>query len=156
MQVAQQINRSDDAATGQSPPPLRISEAAEDESRSVSESVPGDEFPAAVYRTIVFAFARMMLAAWLAFSGAAGTDLDLAIATVLCTVFLGIPFIMRRTAWHWLKRPHRISKPFLESRIAIATGTISGAEAWLQVILIPVALAVAATLIGGVFVITNS
>ena len=37
----------------------------------------------------------------------------------------------------------------------ISTGTISGKEAWLQVIVIPAALAVAATLIGGAFVLTG-
>ena len=149
MQV-HRINRSNDAMAGPSTPRPHISEAAEGDGSSISESVPGEEFPAAVYRTIVIAFAWMMLAAWLAFGGAAGTDLDLAIATVLCTVLLGIPFVLRRTAGHWLPRPPQVSKPFRKTRIAIATGTISGREAWLQVILIPVALAVAATLIGGV------
>lgn len=115
-------------------------------------SIPGDEFPAALYRTVVFAFVWMMLAAWLAFGGAAGTDLDLAIATVLCTVFLGIPIVLYRTACNRVQRTNLNSKRFLQSRVGIATGTISGTEAWLEIILIPVALALAATLIGGVFV----
>ena len=92
-----------------------------------------------------------MLAAWLAFGGATGTDLDLAIATVLCMVFLSIPIVLYRTARNRLQRTNQNSKQFLESHVDIATGTITGTEAWLEVILIPVALALAATLIGGVF-----
>jgi hypothetical protein len=42
-----------------------------------------DEFPFGVYRSRVrLDFVWMILAAWLAFGGAPGTDLDLAIATV--------------------------------------------------------------------------
>ncbi len=70
----------------------------DDEPRSNCESVPGDEFPTTVYRSMVIAFAWMMLAAWLAFGGTGGTDLDLAVATVLFAVFLALPIIMHRTA----------------------------------------------------------
>ena len=63
-----------------------------------TEAAPGDELPSAVYRSVVFALAWMMLAAWLAFGKSAGTDLDLVIASVLCAVFLSIPFILHRTA----------------------------------------------------------
>ena len=135
-------NPSDVVRTNQSP-------------SEIETTVPGDEFPVVVYQSIVIAFAWMMIAAWLAFGGATGTDLDLAIATVLCTVFLAIPIIMHRTACNRLQRPHSVSKQFLSSRVDIATGSISGAEAWLQVILIPAALALAATLIGVVFVVTS-
>ena len=152
MRVAKSLPQSNAVVTGQSSTQLQVPKIAGSQFRSSHGSIPGDEFPAAVYRTVVFAFVWMMLAAWLAFGGAAGTDLDLAIATVLCTVFLGIPILLYRTARNRLQRTNQNSKQFLESRVDIATGTISGTEAWLEVILIPIALALAATLIGGVFV----
>jgi len=149
MRVAKALSHSDAGVRSQPSPQLQIAKTA---GRSSYGSIPGDEFPGAIYRTVVFAFAWMMLAAWLAFGGAAGTDLDLAIATVLFTVFLGIPILLDRTARRQLQKGEQRSKQFLDSNVDIATGTISGTEAWLEVILIPVALALAATLIGGVFV----
>ena len=142
MRAAEPFSQSDAGMTGQPSSPLQIAQTAGSEYRSGYGSIPGDEFPNAIYRTVVFAFAWMMLAAWLAFGGTAGTDLDLAIATVLFAVFLGIPLILYRTARSRMQRSDQNSKRFLESRVDIATGTISGTEAW---------LALAATLIGGVF-----
>ena len=150
MRVAKLPTQSD-VVMGQLSPQSQVPKTARSQYRSSYGSIPGDEFPAALYRTVVFAFVWMMLAAWLAFGGAAGTDLDLAIATVLCTVFLGIPIVLYRTACNRVQRTNLNSKLFLQSRVGIATGTISGTEAWLEIILIPVALALAATLIGGVF-----
>ena len=128
-------------------------ERADDERRSNYDSVPGDEFPTTVYRSIVIAFAWMMVAAWLAFGSARGTDLDLAIATVLFAVFLALPIIMHRTAANRQSHePQPDPQRFRSSQVEIATGTLSGHEAWLEVLLIPIALALAATLIGGVYV----
>jgi len=146
------LSQSDVVVTNQSTPLSHSPRTVRDDCRSTGGSIPGAEFPAAVYRSIVFAFAWMMVAAWLAFGGPSGTNLDLAIATVLCTVFLAIPIIMYRTACNWLQEPHQAPKQFLSSRVDIATGTLSGREAWLQVILIPFALALAATLIGSAYV----
>ena len=122
--------RSDVAVMGPWSQQLPVEKGVGSEQRSSYSSVSGNEFPPAVYRTIVFAFAWMMLAAWLAFGAATGTDLDLAIATVLCTVFLAIPIIMYRTARKWVQRPHQVSKQFLKSQMDIATGRISGREAF--------------------------
>jgi hypothetical protein len=134
-------------------PTRQEKERPNDEHRSNYDSIPGDEFPPAVYRTIVFAFAWMMLAAWLAFGGATGTDLDLAVATVLFVVFLALPIIMHRTAANRQgHEPKPAPQRFRSSQVEIATGTLSGREAWLEVLLIPIALALAATLIGGAYV----
>ena len=128
-------------------------ELANDERRSNYELVPGDEFPATIYRSIVIAFAWMMVAAWLAFGGTSGTNLDLAVATVLFAVFLALPIIMHRTAANRVgHKPQLAGKRFWSSQVDIATGTLSGREAWLEVLMIPIALALAATLIGGVYV----
>ena len=137
MRVANSLPESNAVVTGQSSTQLQVPKTAGNEYRSIHGSIPGDELPAAVYRTVVLAFVWMMLAAWLAFGGARGTDLDLAIATVLCTVFLGIPILLHRTARNRLQRTNQNSRQFLTSRVDIATGTISGTEAWMEVTLIP-------------------
>jgi len=73
--------------------------------------------------------------------------------TVLALVFLGIPTIMHHTA---ATRYRSVPKPiagFLSSQVDTATGWMPARQAWLEVMLIPLALALAATLIGGVYVI---
>ena len=137
----------------QSRPIRQKRKSTDDERRSNYGSVPGDEFPTTVYRSIVIAFAWMMVAAWLAFGGSSGTDLDLAVATVLFVVFLALPIIMHRTAaTRQGHRPQSARQRFWSSQVDIATGSLSGREAWLEVLLIPIALALAATLIGGAYV----
>ena len=137
----------------QSRPLKQEKELANDERRSNYDLVPGDEFPTTVYRSIVIAFAWMMVAAWVAFGGTSGTDLDLAVATVLFVVFLALPIIMHRTATNRQgHKPQSSPQRFWSSQVEIATGTLSGREAWLEVLLIPIALALAATLIGGAYV----
>ena len=42
---------------------------------------------------------------------------------------------------------------FLGSRVETATGSLTGAEAWLQILIIPLTLAFAAIAIGAVYVI---
>ena len=125
---------------------------SDDELRSNEDSVPGEEFPVAIYRSIVIAFAWMMVAAWLAFGGVRGTDLDLAVATVLFVVFLTLPIIMHRTVVNrQAHEPHPSPQRFRSSEVEIATGMLSERDVWLQVLLIPAALALAATIIGAVY-----
>ena len=42
---------------------------------------------------------------------------------------------------------------FLHSRVDTATGSLSGAEAWLQILIIPLVMAFAAVAIGAVYVV---
>ncbi len=156
MRAASQISRNDPAWKNQSAPRQEKRANVGDAERSSYGTIPGDEFPPVVYRSVGLAFAWMLAAAWLAFGSASGTDLDLALATVLFTVFLALPVLLYRTARNRLPRngsegPHPAAKQFLSSRVDIATGTLSGREAWLQVILIPAGLALAATIIGGAY-----
>jgi uncharacterized membrane protein YtjA (UPF0391 family) len=153
MRISSAVSQSAFLVRSQSRPTRQDAERADDKHRSNYDSLPGEEFPAAVYRSIVIAFAWMMVAAWLAFGGTAGTDLDLAIATVLFIVFLALPIIMHRTAVNRHgHEPQPALQRFRSSRVDIATGSLTGREAWLEVLLIPIALALAATLIGGAYV----
>lgn len=126
---------------------------ATQEARSGYGKMPGGEFPTAIYVSVAGAFAWMLGAAWYAFGTTTGTDLDLAIITVLGIVFLGIPAALHHTAaTRYPPAPKRMGD-FLSSQVDTATGPMRGGQAWLEVMLIPLALAIAATLIGGVYVL---
>jgi len=126
-------------------------ESGDAEPRPVDGSGLGDELPVAVYQSILVGFAGMLAAAWVAFGRVGGTDLDLAVVTVLCSVFLLLPIILHRVAAARTGVKQRDLQRFLAQPFETATGALSAREVWLQVALVPVALAVAAILIGGVY-----
>jgi len=110
----------------------------------------GREFPAAVYISVIAAFAWVLLASWLAFGSNADADLDLGIATTLGVIFFALPLIIRRVAATRAATERTKLHTFLFSSVEIATGRLTGAEAWPQILIIPAALALAALLIGAV------
>ena len=122
------------------------------EVRSSYGSVPGGELPAVVYQSILAAYAWVLIAAWLAFGGTGSVDLDLAVGTALAMVFFSVPIILYKSADLRSRVPKLGLDRFLSSRFDTATGSLSGGEAWAQILLIPLVLAIAATLIGGVWV----
>jgi len=77
---------------------------------------------------------------------------------LLVAIFIAIPILACRTATSHLTISSTVESKrvelaqFLDSRIETEAGTLSGWETWLQVILIPVALAVAASFIGAAYV----
>ena len=91
-----------------------------------------------------------MLASWLAFAGDTDTDLALGIAVVLGIVFFALPIIVRRVAVAHSHPKRERAHDFLAAPVETATGPLPGSSAWLQVLLVPLALALAATLIGAV------
>jgi hypothetical protein len=125
------------------------------EPRSGYGSVPGAEFPAFVYMSVLAAFAWILLASWLAFARGADADLALAVAIVLGIVFFALPIIVRRVAVAHSRPEREPAEDFLSAPVETATGPLPGASAWLQVLLIPLALALAATLIGAVSVLVH-
>ena len=118
--------------------------------RSGLGSVPGAEFPTSVYVIVIAAFAWIVVASWMAF-GSEDSHLELAMASVLTLVFFALPIILRRVASARLPADRAPRGDFMPSRVEIATGPMKGSEALLQVLLIPLALAFAATAIGIVF-----
>jgi hypothetical protein len=102
---------------------------------------------------VVAAFGFILLASWAAFGGGEDSDLALGFASVLTIVFFALPIIMRKTAAAHSDDKLTALPEFLRSPVEIATGTLTGAEAWLQVLIIPLALAFAAAAIGAVYVI---
>jgi hypothetical protein len=122
--------------------------SGEETPRSNYGSVPGSEFPPVVYASVLVAFAWILVASWLAFANGDDADLALGFAAVLTIVFFALPVIVRLTAAAHSREPQGTRNDFLSSRVETATGSLTGASAWLQVLIIPVALALAATLIG--------
>jgi hypothetical protein len=84
---------------------------------------------------------RTVEASWLA-----------SVVIVIGIVFFGIPFLLRRTN----RALTRVSRPgleeFLHSDLETATGRLPGREAYLQIVMIPLCLALAATALGTIWV----
>ncbi len=117
--------------------------------------MPGYELPAAVYMTIIGAFAWMFAIAWIAFGAPDGTDLDLGMAGVLGVVFFAIPLAIHHTAFGRTHDRQTSMKQFMAAPFQTFTGAMPARQAWFEVAIIPVGLAVAATLFGAVFLLTN-
>lgn len=109
----------------------------------------GAEFPPGIYGLIVAMFAWFLMAAVIAFSTHA-SGLDLGMSIFIFAVMLGIPVILRHANPTF--RPGRSPRWQEFFSIDIATGRLSGNEATLQILLIPAALALAATLISAAYV----
>ncbi|HWK32796.1 MAG TPA: hypothetical protein VNR51_03845 [Hyphomicrobium sp.] len=118
-------------------------------------TLPGAELPSAVYITVVAAFAWMLTMAWFAFSSSDGINLDLGMATGLALMFLGVPLAIHHTATHLMHRAGMPVRTFLNAPFDTFTGEMSPRQAWLEVAMIPIALAIAATLIGTVFLLAH-
>lgn len=117
--------------------------------------LPGGELPNAVYRSVALAFAWMMITAWVAFGRERGLDFDLSVGIVLFAMAGAIPWIIRKTASHHISAKRTEVRPFLSSQVDTATGPLSGREVWLEILLVPASLALAATLIGVVYVLDH-
>jgi len=115
--------------------------------------LPGSEFPNVIYGSVAAAFVWMILTAWIAFGSGREPDFTLAFASLIILVILALPFLIHVTARHHMDAEQESLRHFLASDVDIATGPISGREAWIEVAIIPVTLALAATLLGIVYVL---
>lgn len=119
------------------------------------DELPGGELPRAVYRSVVAAFIWMIAAAWITFGRGREADFALTAASLLILIFLMLPFIIYVTATHHMKAKQETLQHFLRSEVDTATGPLSGREVWVEIAIIPIALALAATLIGIVYAFTG-
>lgn len=116
--------------------------------RSSYGQVPGEELPAVIYISVLLSFASLLAAAWLLFDRGGEIGLDLIMASVLFVVMLGLPLLLgrmvaRQTGAH-AGRPGGAPATHVETY----TGRLSSGEAWLQILLIPLAMALAAIALG--------
>jgi hypothetical protein len=127
--------------------PEQHSQGGEEMPRSSYGNVPGEELPSAIYVSVLVSFAGLLVASWLLFARSGEVGLDLIIATVLFTAMLGLPVLLgrmvsRRTGAHGRR------SGMAPTHVETHTGTLSSGEAWLQILLIPLAMAFAAVAIG--------
>lgn len=102
-----------------------------------------------VVRIAVGAVLWFLAVMWIAFSGR-GTDLDLVIVTLFFATFFTL-FLLTATFSagdpRWPTKRTSL-REFLNSKVGLATGTESGRDVLIEIALVPVTLAFAATLIG--------
>jgi hypothetical protein len=127
----------------------------EGEPRSSYGTVPGAELPTFVYVSVLAAFGWIMLASWLAFARDTDAHLAIGMAVVLAIVFFALPIIIRHVAAAFSRPKPQAPRDFLAAPVETETGPVSGASAWLQVLIIPLSLALAATLIGAASVLVR-
>ena len=134
--------------------PSAIGRNGRDPKRSAYDEAPGSEIPSAVYVTLIVAFLWMGGIAWLFFHGPGYTDLDLLEATLLVVIMLGLPVLLVKMADRKKAADHALhagpEKPNT-GKIDIFTETLPEGEAALQIVIIPLTLALGATLFGLVY-----
>jgi hypothetical protein len=91
-----------------------------------------------------------LLVTWLAFAWSRETDFVLVVVILFFAFFLGLFLLTASLSAKDARWPVRDTnfREFLGSDIRIGNGTLPGREVFIQIALLPVALALAATLIG--------
>lgn len=92
---------------------------------------------------------------WLAFAGRGEINFDLAIVTLFFAIFFTLFLLLASYSVNDPRWPTRQTslREFLDSDVGIATGEERGRDVLIEIALLPVTLAVAATLIGLAWVI---
>lgn len=108
--------------------------------------------------TGIAAYTWLVFVAWLIFGHEGEARLPLAIVTVISIMYLGL---LAGGGWYsWDVTPERSKArtfgEFLDGPVETATGTISGREAYLQIALMPVALAIGGTIIASIWPLVSS
>jgi hypothetical protein len=86
---------------------------------------------------------------WIAFA-ASGTDFDLVVVTIFFAMFFTLFLLTASFSAHDPRWPTRDTslREFLNGKVGLATGEESGRDVLIEIALLPVTLAFAATLIG--------
>ena len=156
MPRAQRITHSHETFASPSPPGAKpevrpTQPEAKPSERSLEFQTTGAEIPLAVYKTVVWAYAWILAVAWFAFSKTVEAAWLATVSVIVGIVFFGIPVLLRRTNHAFARAKQCEFEEFLYSNVEIATGRLPGWEAYLQIIIIPVCLALAATALGSIW-----
>jgi hypothetical protein len=87
---------------------------------------------------------------WLAFAKGVETDFLLVVITLFFAFFFGLFLLTASYGLHdprW-ELPSTTFREFLTSRVSTATGTMRGRDVLIEIMVLPLSLALAATLIG--------
>jgi len=106
----------------------------------------------AVFVSLFACFAVMMLAFVMLFQDQPEPAFMVAISFGFLFVYAGLPLLMLR----FESRGGATLAGFLGTRLRIWTGTISGADAWLQICLVPLVLALGAAALCLIVLLTRA
>ena len=105
---------------------------------------------AGVFKAFAFINAGILGVFWLTFRGDSEALFMVAISAVYLAAYLGTPFLLSRVGGRIDPAEHKLFAQFLEEPFETWTGVISGREALLQVVLVPVAILIAAVGMGAI------
>lgn len=111
-----------------------------------------DEFPNAVYISVTAAFVWMILVACIVFGSGGQPVIPVALVTFILALVVAFVLFNRLGKRRQTDRKEPLNR-FLSAEVNIATGSVSGREAWIEVAIIPVALALAATLLAIIYMV---
>ena len=107
-------------------------------------AVVGSEVPRYVYRTMVLAYVVILLAAWIGFAQSGPTAWDVVVSAMIFAMTLGIPSVIRHISFHHQRSSRLDMGDFLEKGLDVWGGHLSGRQAAVQILVIPVVLAAGA------------
>jgi hypothetical protein len=125
-----------------------MSDTAPTASRQVTGQATG--IHPVVFEIAIGAVLWFLAVVWIAFAGNGGVNLDLAIVTLFCAIFVSLFLLVASLTEgdsRWPTRQTSFSE-FLDSDVAIGGETMRGRDVLIEIALVPVVLAFAATLIG--------
>lgn len=100
-----------------------------------------------VYRIALVCWASLLLIFWVTFWVSSNALFMVVVGTVYAVMFFGVPYEMSRI-FPGKRTSDKSIWQFLEEPFRTRTGTMRGYEALLQVILVPLCLAIGGSLIG--------
>jgi hypothetical protein len=150
MPVAQRLTQTLPVPLTAPVPPKAQQRPAEPDQRDSSAEFrrTGQELPPSVYKSVVVAFAWILAVARMAFGYSTEAAWLATVAIIFGAIFFGIPMVLRRANRMRARAAKRNADNFMWSSVETATGRLPGWEAYLQIIIIPLSLAVAATILG--------
>jgi hypothetical protein len=103
-----------------------------------------------VFEIAIGAVLWFLLVVWTAFAGKGGIDFYLTIVTLFCAIFISLFVLVASFTTGDSRWPERQTslRTFLDSDVGIGSETVRGRDVLIEITLVPVALAFAATLIG--------
>jgi hypothetical protein len=126
---------------------------------AMSEQAPKTPSEAGVHPIVVkIAIAAVLwflAVTWFAFAGRGGVNWDLTVVSLFFAIFFTLFLLLASFSVADPRWPTRSAslREFMTSRVGLATGEESGRDVLIEIALVPVALAFAATLIGLAWVI---
>jgi hypothetical protein len=118
---------------------------------SLAYQTAGAEIPLAAYKTIALALAWILVVALIAFGRATESAWILTVTIAFSIIVVSLNCILWHTNRALTRAKPRELEDFLHSDVEVATGRLAGWEAYVQIITIPLCLALAATAFGTIW-----